>query len=50
MAKRKLLTLAKLKKKLEELKYKFRSSIKPTRVIRDKTKYRRKKKHKGKDC
>ncbi len=47
--KKKLLTLTELKKKLEELKHKFHHGIKPTKVFRDKTKYRRNKKHKNKD-
>ena len=49
MTKYKKLTLAEFKKKLEELKYKFRHGIKPTKVFRDKTKYTRKKKHEKRD-
>jgi len=49
MKKNKKLTLKEFVEKMKRLVYKKRSPIKPTKIIRDKTKYNRKKKHKKND-
>lgn len=50
MANKKIKTLSQLKKEMELLKYKTpRAGVHPTKVVPDKTKYTRKKKHKDKN-
>jgi len=47
--KRKKLTIQELIDKIKELVYKRRAPIMPTKVVRDKRKYTRKKKHRKQD-